>query len=114
MFVRYLGGGVGHPKQFPPADSDDKDTAAHNNDTIEVEPDEFIASRNSTKYNSGNEGYEGEEDYESEEDDRDNNEGEGDEDDEEDRGNEEDEDEEDEGVEDEADDVLDEETGNVY
>ena len=111
MFVRYLGGGVGHLKQFPPADSDDEDTAAHNNDTIEVEPDEFIASRNSTEYNSGDEGYEGGEDYESEEDDRDD-EGEGDKDDEEDRGNEDDE--EDEGVEDAADDILDEETGNVY
>jgi hypothetical protein len=106
MFVRYLGGGVGHLKQFPPADSDNEDAAAHNNDTIEVEPDEFIANRNSTEHNSSDEGYEGEEDYESEEDDRDNNEGEGDEDD--------GEDEEDEGVEDAADDVLDEETGNVY
>ena len=114
MFVRYLGGGIGHLEQFPPAKSSDEETAACSNDIVEVETDDFIVGTNSMDYNSGDEGYEGKEDYESEEADGDNDEDEGEEDKEEEDEEEEDEGEEDEGDENVADDVLDEETGNVY
>ena len=86
--MRYLGGGIGHLEQFPPAHNKDKDAAAHDNNTIEVETDDFIVGSDD----------EGEEDYESEEDAGD---------DEEDDGNEA------EGA-GEDEDALDEETGNVY
>jgi len=42
MFVRYLGGGISHLEQFPPAKSNDEDTAAHDDSDSEVEMDDFI------------------------------------------------------------------------
>ena len=42
MFVRYLGGGIGHLEQFPPAKNDDDDTGAHNDSGLEAETDDFI------------------------------------------------------------------------
>ena len=29
MFIRYLGGGIGHLEQFPPANNDDEDMTPH-------------------------------------------------------------------------------------
>ena len=39
MFVRYLGGGIGHLEQFPPADGD---AGTNNNNNVEIETDDFI------------------------------------------------------------------------
>lgn len=39
MFMRYMGGGIGHLEQFPPANNDDEDTAGHE-DGEDVEIDE--------------------------------------------------------------------------
>jgi hypothetical protein len=55
MFVRYLGGGIGHLDQFPPAHNDDEDTTAHDKNVTETETDDFGISRNSKDRNS-NEG----------------------------------------------------------
>jgi len=41
MFVRYLGGGIGHLEQFPPANNDDEDVATYE-DVEEVDNDNFI------------------------------------------------------------------------
>ena len=39
MFIRYLGGGIGHLEQFPPANGD---AFADNSDNIEIETDDFF------------------------------------------------------------------------
>ena len=94
MFVRYLGGGIGHLEQFPTADHDDNEHApAYNNGDTEAEVDDF-----STADTAGDgDGHEEDKDEENE-------------------------DEEGEAVEDgsdeendsEMEEQLDEETGNVY
>lgn len=43
MFVRYLSGGIGHLKQFPPANNNDEDTTHKNDDTV-AEVDDFITA----------------------------------------------------------------------
>ena len=44
MFVRYLGGGIGHLEQFPPAEGNDNSTTAHDDGNLEVEVDDFVMS----------------------------------------------------------------------
>lgn len=39
--MRYLGGGIGHLEQFPPADNNG-DTAMNDDSNMEVETDDFI------------------------------------------------------------------------
>jgi hypothetical protein len=97
MFLRYLGGGIGHLEQFPPAHSNDEGAAVHNSDINEVETDNFSLDEDSMDHSSDSEG---EEDYETEEDDK---------------GYDTEEDEvEGEGGADNIGSALDEETGNVY
>lgn len=93
MFVRYLGGGIGHLEQFPPAHND-TDTIASN---VEVETDDFIVVGTAADNHDGIErnGDDG------------NDEGDGDEDEDVDR----------EGIDGDTDtdeEDFDEETGNVY
>jgi hypothetical protein len=52
MFMRYIGGGIGHLEQFPPPDDDGEDI---NNDIPELERNFVLGSRNGGGY-SGNEG----------------------------------------------------------
>jgi len=94
MFVRYLGGGIGHLEQFPPSDSHGDATADGGGDA-EAEADDFATARN-TGSNDDNEGGEGGEDSEDTED-----------------GDDDDESVEDEEAE-EDDDLFDEEMGNAY
>ena len=54
MFVRYLGGGIGHLEQFPPASNNDKDTT-HENNSTEAEADDFITTDISGDDDSDNE-----------------------------------------------------------
>jgi hypothetical protein len=42
MFLRYLGGGIGHLEQFPPADNNKEDATTNDNSEVEVEMDDFI------------------------------------------------------------------------
>jgi hypothetical protein len=99
MFIRYLGGGIGHLQQFPPAHSDGGDMGACDNDSgAEVEVDDFVTEVN-------NEGVEGDEDSREDNDDDDD-------DDEGDNGGSEDKGSEDDDDLDEH--YLDEEAGNVY
>ena len=90
MFIRYLGGGIGHLEQFTPADGD---AIADNGDSIEIETDDFIIG------NTNNDGDGGERDREVEEN--------------EDEENEEEEESEDEEGDDPGE-SSDEEMGNVY
>ena len=87
MFVRYLGGGIGHLEQFPPAERNFEDSASNDNGDTEFEMDDLVMGASSTGDDEGEED-EGKE-------------GEG---------------EEDEGEEEEGDpgELSDEETGNVY
>ena len=90
MYVRYLGGGVGHLEQFPPANNDDGVVYEY-----EVENEDILGTRDIK--NDGSD-----EDEEGEDEDKD---GEG--------GEDEDEDEDGEEGEDDSEDE-DEDTGNVY
>ena len=62
MFVRYLGGGIGHLEQFPPADNNDKETETATNDDCdtEVEMDDFVVASDAENDDNG-EGEENEE-----------------------------------------------------
>lgn len=53
--MRYLGGGIGHLEQFPPAHSNDEGMA-HNDDGVEVEMDNFIRDGDPIDYSSSSEG----------------------------------------------------------
>jgi hypothetical protein len=92
MFVRYLGGGIGHLEQFPPANNDYEDPVANNNGDVEVEVDDFGGDGGRENYNNEGGEDEGEEDQDEE--------GEG--------GDEDEEEDEDPGE------LSDNETGNVY
>jgi len=92
MFVRYLGGGIGHLEQFPPAETNDDDTAAHDDNDSEVEMDDFIIPADTEDGEDDNNGG----------DDENGDDGEG----------EDDEDEEDDDL--DPGESSDEETGNVY
>ena len=101
MFVRYLGGGIGHLEQFPPAESDENNAATHNDGDPEVEVDDFNAPGDA----ESGDGDEGEEDEDGK-----NEEDEEDEEDEEVRENEDAEN----GDDLDPGESSDEETGNVY
>ena len=60
MFVRYLGGGIGHLEQFPPAESGDND-ATTNDANLEVEIDDFVVHEDTGGNDNGDEGNEDEE-----------------------------------------------------
>ena len=45
MFTRYLGGGIGHLQQFPPAHNDDEETNTHGGNAAEAETDDFTIPR---------------------------------------------------------------------
>ena len=96
MFVRYLGGGIGHLEQFPPADNTNEDTPAGDGTDVEAEMDGFIATNNTEDNNNDcGEGKEvGESEDPEDDDDR--------------------EEEEETEEEDDDDDLFDEEIGNVY
>jgi hypothetical protein len=72
MFVRYLGGGIGHTEQFPSTEDDGNETAVHNDGNLEVEMDDFIAPKDDGANDDSDEGEEDEEDNEGEEDEEDN------------------------------------------
>ena len=55
MFVRYLGGGIGHLEQFPSADNSDKVATVADNDDIEIETDCFIMEGDSDDSDGGKE-----------------------------------------------------------
>ena len=40
--MRYLGGGIGHLEQFPPAGDDDEDTTTNDLNDVEVEINDFF------------------------------------------------------------------------
>jgi len=110
MFVRYLGGGIGHLEQFPPA-HDDQDIMDYDHGE-ELEVDDSIVPGNGG-------GSEGENDGKEKEDgtgggDEDSEDGEGDEGDEKDQDDGDNEDEEVGEDDDMEDDDFDEEAGNVY
>ena len=44
MFMGYLGGGIGHLEQFPPANNEDNDGTMNDDGNAEVETDDFIAA----------------------------------------------------------------------
>ena len=46
MFMRYLGGGIGHLEQFPPADHNHEDSAMSDSGDVEIEIDDFIEGDN--------------------------------------------------------------------
>ena len=94
MFVRYLGGGIGHLEQFPPASCNDNEhTATHDNDDTEAKVDDFSVADTA-----------GDDDSCEEDEDEENEDEEG----------EEVEECSDEEVDSELEELLDEETGNVY
>ena len=97
--MRYLGGGIGHLEQFPPADNKDNESTTHNDGDAEVETEDFIAAEDDA--GSGNDDNEdeeeGDEDGEEDEDDEEAEESDGAEGDDPDPGE-----------------SSDEETGNVY
>ena len=94
MFVRYLGGGIGHLEQFSPASHNDNDHAAtHDNGDTEAEVDDFSVADAA-----------GDDDGREEDEDEENEDEEG----------EEVEERSDEEVDSEMEELLDEETGNVY
>ena len=64
MFTRYLGGGIGHLEQFPPAYRIHEDSAINDSSDVEIEIDDFVVGDNNGSNNSGDEGGgdEGEED----------------------------------------------------
>ena len=72
MFIRYLGGGIGHLEQFPPADNNDKEIIANDNHDMEVETDDFIVA-GSAEDSNDNESEEDEEAGENENVEEDNN-----------------------------------------
>ena len=67
--MRYLGGGIGHLEQFPPADPNYEDSAVNDGGNAEAQMDDFILGYDNRSTNSNNEcegdegdGDEGEED----------------------------------------------------
>ena len=106
MFMRYMGGGIGHLEQFPPAHNDDEDTTAHGGNAAGA--DDFNEGELDCEMGGSSDGWGGD-DGKGEDDDSGH--GSDDPDDEDDGGglggdgDEEDED---------AEEDLDEETGNVY
>jgi len=60
MFVRYLGGGIGHLEQFPSADNNDEDTTMDDNGDVEVETVDFITDRSNDDNREDGGGEEGE------------------------------------------------------
>ena len=56
MFTRYLGGGIGHLEQFPPADHNHEDPAMNDNSDVEIEIDDSIVGDNNGSNNSDDEG----------------------------------------------------------
>ena len=69
--MRYLGGGIGHLQQFPPAHNDDEGIAACDKTNVEVETANFLVDDDAMGCDSGGDSEEnsGSEDYESEEED---------------------------------------------
>ena len=93
MFVRYLGGGIGHLEQFPSAENNGEEPTMKENGDAEAETDNFLTDETNNNDNEGNGGKEVGESEDEEEDD------------EEVEGGEED---------DDPGESSDEETGNVY
>ena len=94
MFVRYLGGGIGHLEQFPTADHNNNEhTPTHNSGDTEAEVDDFSMADTA----GVDDGHEEDEDEENEDEER-----------------EEVEEDSDEENDSEMEELLDEETGNVY
>lgn len=53
MFVRYLGGGIGHLEQFPSAENNDEDSAVNDNGDMEIEAEDFIIEASNDNNNEG-------------------------------------------------------------